>query len=178
MSKVRLSSEGTLQYRNVLRPSANDVVFNITPKITESRVTQYKEGPLRQAGGITMYNVTENRKFNISATFVSRTVEEANITYQQINTLKSWLVPADTGGITRKPEVVKLWGYKRQFDGIPMSLSNLNITWGDDVDYIETSFAWVPIIQTVSMTLIETHTTDEIKKFDINLYKQGIMPGF
>lgn len=183
--EVRLIAKGsatTDPLGNTLRDTGGGsqfgVRFKITPKITESRVTSYVDEGLPESGGVTVYATTDNRKFTINATFVSRTQEEAQRTFLEINTLKSWLIPEDSGGGTAKPEIIKLWGYKQQFDGIPVVLSALNITWGDDVDYIDSGNAWVPIIQTASLTLIESHSTDELNPFNIEQFRQGVMPGF
>lgn len=181
--EVRLIAKGSTTQDplgNTLRDTGGGsqfgVRFRVTPKISESRVTTYQDEALPDAGGITVYAVTDNRKFTINATFVSRTQEEAQRTFREINTLKSWLIPENDGNA--KPEIIKLWGYKKQFDGIPVVMSTLNITWADDVDYIDSGNAWVPIVQTASMTLIESHSTPEVQAFDIEAFRQGVMPGF
>ena len=160
-----------------LTSSGGTVNFKITPKITESRVTQYVDVGLQSASGIAMYTVTDNRKYSINAMFASRTEAEALENYRYIHLLKSWHYPEDDNG-EAKPLIVKLSGYRNQFQSIPMVLSSLTIDFPDDVDYIHTSTASVPIIQTVNASFIEAHSTDEGEAFSIERFRQGLMPGF
>lgn len=59
---------------------------------------------------------------------------------------------------------------------VPVVITNLSIEWTDDVDYIPSKYnAPVPIIQTISLTLLETHTPANISTFNINDFANGKM---
>ncbi len=105
------------------------------------------------------------------------------------------------------PDVLYLYGYSNMInDGsdtyggvrpngnvnlnrIPVVMSDLNITYPDDVDYLPTYSDMTgnvvdsasepfPIKLTVSVTLLETHSPREYEKFDLRKYKQGILVNF
>lgn len=142
---------------------ASRVIFDVSPTISETREAQYVNEPMPGPVGMVMYMLTGNRTFTIGARFVSRTVQEANTTYAATNVLRSWLLPQGQDGTDSKagrPPILRLNGYKQQFFNIPVVLTNLSINFSEDVDYIEIEkIAMVPIIQTVDITVIESHRT-------------------
>ena len=162
---------------------ANEVKFVVTPNVTESRSAQYVNEGLPENAGIVVYAVTENRRFSISGKFLSRNIVEAENNYRQLSTLKSWMIPRNIGNDRARPPVLRLYGYKKQFQAIPVVVSDLNITYPEDVDYIETGLAMVPILQSVELTLVESHPTrvrtgGSVEEFDLNRFRQGILEGF
>jgi len=187
--------------------SVERVVFEASPTLGESRSVEYVDQGLPGPVGIVVYRVTQNRRFSLSVKIVSRTVAEAQENYKYVNLLRSWLVPqesnvgedvsedsGDKSAFRGRPPILRLSGYRNQFHNIPVVISELSITYPEDVDYIETDIATVPIIQSIEISLIEAHgrstnalTSDDAKKavsgrlsadFDINLYKAGTLPGY
>jgi hypothetical protein len=143
--------------------------------------------------GILIYTVTGNRRFTINGKFISRSVTEAKENYLAINLLRGWLLPpAVSGGFgLGAPPVLTLSGYGKQFYNIPVQLSEFNISYPDDIDYITCEEYMVPIIQTVDITIIEardllatldaSNTKSErngIANFELKKYKQGNLPGW
>lgn len=62
---------------------------------------------------------------------------------------------------------------------VPVVITSLNIPYPNDVDYIPTLEGEpFPIIMTISITLVETHSPREYEKFDLFKYRDGILPGF
>ena len=105
------------------------------------------------------------------------------------------LVPQSTDGKTGRPPIIRLNGYKKQFFNIPVVLSEMSVNYPEDVDYIETEKAMVPIIQNVDITLIESHrrlprserknlgnqaevSEDTANEFVLEQYKAGTLPGY
>lgn len=79
--------------------------------------------------------------------------------------------------------------YGVNINRVPVVVTNLEITYPDDVDYLPTfsdrtnkivgSNAEVfPVKMDVSITLAETHSPREFEEFNLKLYKQGILPNF
>lgn len=164
------------------------VVFDVSPTVTETRNVNYRDEAIPGPNGIVVYATTANRQFTISARFVSRTIDEALLNFKYVNLLRSWLVPQSPNGRSGRPPTVRLNGYKKNFFNIPVVLSSLSINFPEDVDYIETTDATVPIIQTVDISLIEAHGLDELRvngsrvdssaDFDLAEFKLGMLPGY
>jgi len=174
------------------------VIFNLTPTVSESRSIDYTNTGLPTSAGILIYLRTHNRQFSLSAKLVSRTVAEAAKNYVYVNTLRAWLLPQTEGGLLSSPPILRLSGYRKQFYNIPVVISDLTINYPEDVDYIQTPDAMVPIIQSVEMTLIESHRLTLSKEtaisdgnrvssssggnstndFSLGSFKLGILPGY
>lgn len=170
------------------------VRFFVTPELSESRNVTYTEiSDIRQPGGILIYLGTPARTYQINARMVSRTQEEADLTFYYTHLLKSWTVPqkdnqnfGSTGG-QNAPEVVKLYGYdsSKQLRGVPVVLTSLNIEYPNNVNYISASNgALVPIIQSFSIGLKEARNQNELISgtgpgaFDLEKFKRGILPNW
>lgn len=185
---------------NVIEPFFNEVIFDVSPTISESRTANYTDAPLPGASGIVVYETTANRRFSISSRFVSRTVSEALRNYRYVNLLRSWMVPQGDEGLFGKPPILRLNGYRQQFFNIPVVVSEMSVNYPEDVDYIdaedENVRATVPIIQTVEVSLIESHNIlkssfkgladeDALKgrsnanqEFNLERFKKGTLPGY
>lgn len=72
---------------------------------------------------------------------------------------------------------------------VPVVISNLEITYPEDVDYIPTyansgnnvydkTSEPFPMRMDVSITLLETHSPREYEKFDLTKFKFGVLPNF
>ena len=180
---------------------AEEVIFHVSPTISESRSVNYVDHGMPAPQGLIVYETTNNRRWSISARFVSRNITEGIQTFQYMNLLKSWTVPqpVEGDGIFARPPILRLNGYKSQFRNIPVVLSSLTFNFPEDVDYIEAGGAMVPIIQTVDLEVIEAHqivnfdflevaVTDKQNKegggagwgaeFNLKDFKAGILPGY
>lgn len=70
------------------------VIFKVTPVLTESRTVEYTAiQPIHMPGGIQVYKNTGSRTFDLAAHFISRNAADAleNIRYLQV--LRSWTMP-------------------------------------------------------------------------------------
>lgn len=159
------------------------VIFNVSPGISESRSAEYWDTGQPGPVGVTVYKITQNRRFSIGGQFLSRTITEADTNYGYVNILRSWMVPEQS--FRGKPPIIRLNGYQKQFNNIPVVLAELSINYPDDVDYIEGTEAMVPILQKVDLTLIECHAVTEkaskggsLGDFNLEEFKQGILPGY
>lgn len=172
------------------------VIFDASPTVSESRTAEYVDQALPGPIGIVVYKMTGNRRFTISAKFISRTIDEGKVSYGYVNLLRSWMIPqaqAGAGGAkTGRPPILRLQGYKKQFNSIPVVLAEMSVNYPEDVDYIEVpELAMVPIIQSVEITLIESHKStstrisdDEAKsdtqksEFNLAKFREGTLIGY
>lgn len=170
----------------------DEVVFKISPTATEERSAEYVDEALPGPAGIVVYARTSNRRFSISGRFVSRNVDEALENFLYTRLLRAWLLPQNIKDKRfGKPPILRLNGYKNQFLNIPVVLSSLSINFPEDVDYIETGRAMVPIIQSVELSLIESHgsltrsasvgSDGSLKfssEFNLEEFKEGKLRGY
>jgi hypothetical protein len=180
----RLNNE--LRFQN----SVSEVIFDVSPTISESREAEYVDEALPGPIGIIVYARTSNRKFSVSSRFVSRNRQEAEINYLYTNLLRGWMIPQTNEDSVLRPPILRLNGYKNQFFNIPVVITSLSINYPEDVDYIETENAMVPIVQSVEVNLTESHAigatatdrdgvNDTLEgEFDLEKFKQGILPGY
>jgi hypothetical protein len=194
--KESKTAEERLKITGETFTEANDfVVFDVSPTVSESRSVDYVDQALPGPVGIVVYKMTGNRRFSISSRFVSRTGVEAKLNYDNTNLLRSWQIPHSADGKTGRPPILRLNGYKKQFYNIPVVLADMTINYPEDVDYIEVADeAMVPIIQTVELTLIESHKSTATRidvesaegvseisfrsEFDLAAFKSGNLPGY
>lgn len=88
--KVRLISVASLAGIG----SYDEVVFNVTPRFSESREVEYTSlTPIHLPGGIQVYKNTRARTFSLTAHLVSRTMEEATVNMIYLQTLRGWTMP-------------------------------------------------------------------------------------
>lgn len=171
------------------------VIFDVSPTISESRGNEYVDSALPGPVGIIVYAKTQNRRFNIESRFVSRNLEEAVINYRYTNLLRGWMIPQPFGDgnaesrlVLGRPPILRLNGYKKQFFNIPVVITDLSINYPEDVDYIETPDAIVPIIQSVTVNLTESHNVTVATangsnrglfgEFNLKDFKEGNLPGY
>lgn len=172
-----------------IRIFLEEVILDVSPTITESRSSSYADEGLPAPNGIVVFEVVNNRKWSISARFVSRNIFEADTNFHNINLLKSWMIPqSSVNNKFGRPPILRLNGYKEQFSNIPVVLTNITINYPEDVDYIEGALGMVPIIQSVEFELTESHSlvsfqslfsrSSESEEFDLVKFKQGNLPGY
>ncbi len=182
-NKIRLISTAVANNDSgKINTGREQVEFNLSPEISESKQVIYAEiGDIRQAASILIYGGSPSRKWSINAKFLSRTEKEADETWKSVQLMRSWANP-DTNykfGIdSGTPHVLRLYGYGRTWQGIPVVLSSINIDYPSDIDYIPTAYGTnVPVIQSVSFQLTEARTPDDLlKKFDLEKFKRGVLP--
>lgn len=74
------------------------VVFYITPEISESRSVNYVDiGDIRMPASILIWMGSPSRSFNINGKLLARTQQEADVSFQSLNYLKSWCVARVSG---------------------------------------------------------------------------------
>lgn len=184
-----------------INTGVESISFNLSPEISESQQVIYAEiGDIRTAGSILIFSGSPSRKWQINAKFLSRTPLEAGNTWKSIQLLRAWTKPdvnyrygVDAPGI---PRVLRLHGYGRTWQGIPVVISSLNVEYPTDIDYIPAAQylpgngpnatpeyleygTLVPVIQSVSFQLTEARRLDELmNKFNLEEFKTGLLKGW
>lgn len=191
-NKIRLVSTAVAKSQSGQNNTGTEQVeFNLSPEISESKQVIYAEiGDIRQAASILIYGGSPSRKWSITAKFLSRTPEEADATWKSIQLMRSWTNP-DTNykyGIdSATPHVLRLYGYGRTWQGIPVVITSLSTDYPTDIDYIPAATTvdgvryeygtLVPVVQTVSIQLTEARTPDDLlQKFNLEKFKLGVLP--
>jgi len=158
------------------------VVFFVQPNVSESGTANYLEvGDMRQAASLLIYTGSPSRTFSIDATFVSRTVSEAETNLAYVNTLRSWRMPEKTGDgefNTKTPSRLFLNGLNNQFKQVAVRMTDLSITLNEENDYIITPKGAVPIVWNVSITLKEARSIQELRDFNIQSFREGTLNGW
>lgn len=181
------------------------VVFDTMPSFYESNEAQYSTvSPTHMITDYHVYDHSPSRSFELSEVkLVSRNQKEARINLQKILTLKGWTKSyfGDISGpagdelknwLGAPPEVLLFSAYsspkhRGHFDRIPVVLGKVSVNYPNDVDYIPTaSFGDddvlggtpFPLLMTVSLTLMEQHSLEEISAFNLHAYRNGILPAF
>lgn len=191
--KVKLKEQGSTTERRM-------VVFQASPDIAESRTVNYKQfDPVHAPGSIMSYINTTSRTFGVSGVkLISRNREEAAANLARLNLIRSWTMPVFGKGGTgddvlgAPPRILMFSAYSSNTNtgniyNIPTVLTSLNINYPTDVDYIPTSrnAEWgvtegtpFPVIMSIDLNLIETHSPTKYKAFSLMDYRQGKMGGF
>jgi hypothetical protein len=181
----RLVSTAMAKGEGSVNTGADEVKFYLTPEIGESKQAVYAEiSDIRQAASILIYMGSPSRGWSVNARFLSRTAEEANTTWKYVQLLKSWLNP-DTNyqyGIDASgtPHVLKMYGYGRTWQGIPVVMKSLNVEYPSDIDMIPTAYGTnVPVIMNVQFQLTEARIPKELlEDFTLEKYKLGVLEGW
>jgi hypothetical protein len=168
------------------------VTFYMTPNVGESGSATYGEiSDIRMPASVIYYLGSPSRSYSISAKLFARTTTEANRAYRDLRLLRSWRMPevgpggprgvelatGDAGAST--PRILNLSGYNGMFNDITCVMTELNITYPEDVDYIPTSGGvMVPVFFDVSVSLKEGRSLKDLENFDINSFRSGRLPNW
>lgn len=134
----------------------------------------------------------ENREFNASAQEVGEIGDEEGPVGIEQNSefAQSFNFGQEHRG--EPPEVLLLSAYSRSgnptgkartigqhINKVPVVIQQLSIPYPSDQDYIHTSqFVPMPMIMTLDMTLMETHSATEYERFNLDSFKRGLLTSF
>lgn len=163
--------------------ASGSVVFDIQPDVSEAASASYAEfAEARLPSSILIYQGTPARNFSINAKMISRTESEATANYGKLMMLKSWRFPER---FVETPSILRLYGYNGLFNGIYTVMTNINVEYSSEVDYISTSGGTrMPIVMDVSISLKEAQALEDsdisrvLSGFDITSFRQGRLDGW
>lgn len=185
-----------------LSDGSNTIVFDVTPKISESQTVTYVPKNISQLPtSINYFDTIAARTFNVSnIKLISRTSNEATENNRVVHYLRSLcktafgnssVVDDATGKSTPQhrlgmpPKILLLNGYRNEgnrepnqsrggFSKIPVVITGFEVDWPDDVDYIpDNNLDPTPIIRTCSLNLLETHSPAQISNFNYTAFQEG-----
>lgn len=165
------------------------VEFEVMPEVVENRDVEYEAiAPAQFPGAFQKYKGTSSVVWNINATLVSRTSDEATQNLNYLNTLRGWTLPyfgentrlAYPDKLGAPPDVLILRGFRKGMVGpVPVVIKALNWTFPRDVDYIPTNSVGgeaatpFPTVLQLSINLVESFSTTEFNQFDLAQYRSG-----
>lgn len=187
--KVILSAMPQISFgANLEKNLLDKFTLSVMPTISESRSASYKSfSPLHHPGEILKFENTSARQWSITGKLISRTVEEASLNLQIINTIRSWVMPFFGEGtfanmmtkpyLGAPPPIITLSAYGTKTIGpVKCVLESYSWDWPNDVDYLPTNEREpFPVIVNISLQLKEAWSPAEYSGFDISSYRQGIL---
>ena len=161
------------------------VIFDPQPTISETGSVGYSTSNTRLNSDIVVYSGTQSRTYSINADFVSRNAEEADSNFKKLQILRSWRWREGTVAELVPPTVLRLRGYNKIFNSIPVVVTSVTTEFSNDVDYIVGSSADMPIVLSVSVSLLEAQHYDingagnaVFKQMDLAQYRNGGILGW
>lgn len=166
--------------------------FIVMPEIVESRAVSYDAvAPVQGPGAFQKFRGTESTQWTLNATFIARNSREATENMDFINMLRAWSMPyfgdnsaqgANRQMLGAPPAVLTLSGLRSRIIGpVPVVITSLNWNWPRDVDYLPTEqedektgqFVPFPAVMTVAIQLVESYSTAQFNKFNIEEFRKG-----
>ncbi len=175
------------QVKLISKANVNEqVLFKVSPTIDEGRAAVYDNvQPVHHPGSIQIYKTTTSRNFNINGKFIARNSEEADENIVMMNLIRAWVMPyygiqtsqdeETSNRLGAPPPILELSAYgPRNWEVIPVVLTNYSWQYSDDVTYIPDSQGNpVPVILDVTLVLQEAYSPSQMSNFSLSAYKRG-----
>lgn len=182
-----------------LRDGDKTILFDATPQITETTSVEYTQRGIPQLPtSINSYEGTHSRTFSVSnIRLISRTRAEARSNLLTLWTLRGWTKPnfgrgddSNKQSLGMPPKILFLSAYNSPYQSsspttphnildVPVVITSLSIEYPQDVDYIpDTEDTPVPVVQTITLELLETQSPANISRFSLRDYKQGLLKNY
>lgn len=161
------------------------ITLHVSPEITDTHQAQYEQlNMIHSPFSFQVYKYSTSRTFEIHGHLVSRNSLEASKNMKYLTILRSWTKPYFGAGtayssfknlLGAPPDILSLSAYgPKHIYKVPVVLSSVSIPYPTDVDYIPTCEGEpFPRLMTISMTLLETYSPDQVSKFNMQAYKAG-----
>lgn len=167
----------------------NGMIFPYTPTINWSGGANYQTmATVHSNQDFRAYSHTPAQQFSISGAFTAQNPLEARYMLACIHFLRT--VTKMRFGASKNvglpPPVLLLSGYGRYiFNDLPVVVENYSLDYQAGTDMVPVSVpgdggtpgAWVPVIQTISVTVTVQQTPDKLRKFDFEKYASGSLMG-
>lgn len=150
-------------YKVAVQGPGGVVIFEASSPVTEDRSATYQGFDITHLPtDIPAYKNTGSRKFSITGKLVSRNAAEATANAGYLDLIRSWILP-DYGGTGATPPILKFYAYKNNnINGSQVILKQYSMTFPEDVDYIFTGSVPMPTITTLTLSLDEVYTPEQI----------------
>jgi hypothetical protein len=146
----------------------NRVVFDSSPTIEESRQVQWDSYQITHLpANLITFKSTGSRTLSINVKLVSRTSLEAAENYKRMKLIRYWSVPSfGIYGDGSPPNILTLNGFTTHFKNIQVVLNSYSWSFPEDVDWIHTGSEPFPTVITISLSMQETFSPEQLVFFD------------
>lgn len=153
----------TADYKVRLTGPGGAVVFEASAPLSESRQADYGGYDITHLPtALISYRKTSSRMFEISGKLISRTPQEATTNANNLDRIRSWLLP-DFGTTGATPPILRLYGYRnKNIDGRKVVLKSYSWSFPEDTDYIFGGSQPMPVIGVLQANLEEIYSAEEI----------------
>ena len=150
------------------------------PTLTESRAARYQpESLLHAPESFNAYEGTDSREFQIEGKFFSQTEGDIEVNNQILHVMRSLVMP-DYNKTGAPPTPVRLFAYgTKNIHALPCLVKTYTMNYPNDVDYVVSNqtqgAVTMPIVFTLSLSLVEQHSVTELQKFTLDDFRAGTM---
>lgn len=139
------------------------IVFEASSPVSEQRQAVYSGFDIvHLPTNIHSYKNTSSRKWTITGSLVSRTKSEAQANGRYLDLARNWVLP-DFGGSGATPPILRFFAYgNNNIKNRKAVLTSYDWNFPNDVDYIYTSTQPMPVIGTITLSLEEVYSAEEI----------------
>lgn len=163
-----------------LQRTGRGIVFPYTPTIQTAAQVNYQKYELVHTNfqPHAFYNATP-ANIQVTGQFVQQTEEEALYLGAVIHFLrvvtKMNFGSGDGATAGTPPPVLQFSAYgNNNYNNIPVLVGGYNLTWPDDVDYVEAGGNQYPTMMVLSLDLIPHYNTTKVtEQFSMNAFKNG-----
>lgn len=183
------------QKRVMLMDDEYAFICDNTPSISEDMSAEYARVDIPQLPfAIQSYKGSSSRSWNISdIKLISRTFAEATMNNETLWRIRSWMKGEFGGPMGMPPKVLSFTAYTSmrhdlnvggkdtmfRIFKIPVVITNMTVDYPNDVDYIPDNHGnMIPIIQSISISITEQHSPNELSNFNLADFKTGKMLNF
>lgn len=169
------------------------VVFDNMPQVNETRNVDYEAlSPPQLIGEFQKYRGTKSTQWSVDGVFIARTTTEAKQNWYYLRTLRAWtmsyfgdkVIMQYQDKLGAPPPVLKFSGWRGVVGEVPVVLTNVNVQWPIDCDWIPTGLTDkdgqqipFPTVIRVTLNLVESFSPNQFNNFDLNAFKAGDMVG-
>ena len=166
---------------NILEPLAqtNGMVFPYTPSVDFQQQIDYSSyDPTHTNQELHAYTRTKAPIINVNGKFTSQNSFEASYSLAAFHFCRvvSKMAFGQSQNAGTPPPVLLFSAYgDYMFNDIPVIMTNFNVSWPDDIDYVQVANTntYVPSIFSMSVSLIVQNTPADLRAFNLDQFRSG-----
>ena len=181
--RIRLKPKGdSMQLSGDLFPlsETQGMLFMYTPTITWQGAVNYSQMQIvHSLQDYYFFSNCASPTLQISGKFTAQNESEAKYTYACMHFLRSATKMrfGNSTPLGLPPPVLQLNGYGNVMKSLNCVVQNYSIDYPDNVDYVSIQTtdgeAFIPVLTTLSVTLIIQNTPAKLRKFDFDKFAVG-----
>jgi len=163
--------------------TTNGLIFPYQPQLTFSTRANYDEiNPVHTNYPVMAYQNSQVDEIQINGEFSVESDGDAKYVLAATQFLRTAtkMFYGQGANVGNPPLVCYLFAYgSNLFNNIPVVVTNFNVTYDNDVNYIKTTWngnnTWVPILQNMSVNLAPIYNRSSLRQFNLQDYARGTM---